>query len=197
MREANRRRIDALDAELLLWPDAFTDIAGDALAGLLHDLDWRRERVRMFGREHLARRLTAFYGEPGVVYRYSGTDHVANGWTPLLARIRRRVEAFTGNAFNCVLANCYRSGDDHMGWHSDDERELGKAPAIASVSFGAVRTFALRHRRTRERLDLELADGSLLLMAGTTQHHWQHALPARRRVAEPRVNLTFRRVLMS
>lgn len=197
MSDRDCQRIDAPDAELLLWPQAFADIAAAALDELIAGLDWHCETVRMFGREHRARRLTAFYGEPGIVYRYSGTDHEAPGWPPLLAHIRGRVEALTANAFNCVLANCYRNGDDRMGYHRDDEPELGRNPAIASVSFGAVRTFALRRRDRRERLDIELADGSLLLMAGPTQHHWQHALPPRRRVVAPRVNLTFRRVLQS
>ncbi len=149
----------------------------------------------MFGRPVRVPRLVAWHGDPVAVYTYSGTEHRPLPWTPVLVRVRRRVEALTGHEFNAVLLNLYRDGRDGMGWHSDDEPELGPEPVVASASFGATRRFCLRHRRRREsRLDLPLGHGSLLLMHGATQRHWLHAVPKTRAPVGPRVNLTFRTV---
>ena len=119
-----------------------------------------------------------------------------NPWTNCLLRLKQVCEAATGQSFNGVLMNHYRDGRDHMGWHSDDEKELGDDPVIASLSFGASRTFKLKHRTHRDLVrDIELSHGSLLVMAGTCQRHWQHSLPRRLRVVEGRINLTFRHIL--
>jgi alkylated DNA repair dioxygenase AlkB len=127
---------------------------------------------------------------------YSGTPHQPLPWTPALELVRERVLGLTGCAFNSVLLNLYRDGRDGMGWHSDDEPELGRDPVIASVSLGAPRRFCLRHRRRKDqRLDVSLGPGSLLLMAGATQHHWVHAVPKTALPVGPRVNLTFRQIL--
>ncbi|GGO83024.1 alkylated DNA repair protein [Marinobacterium nitratireducens] len=186
------------DAELLLYHDF---IAADEqqllLAQLSDEVDWRQDRIRLFGRECLIPRLQQFQGEPELSYRYSGLLLTASPWHPRVADLRRRLAQLEPTPFNCVLLNLYRDGDDSMGWHSDDEPELGTDPVIASLSLGAARDFVLRHRQdpTQAKLTLRLEPGSLLLMRGPTQHHWQHALPRRRRVSAPRINLTFRRIL--
>ncbi|HNC76938.1 MAG TPA: alpha-ketoglutarate-dependent dioxygenase AlkB, partial [Pseudomonadales bacterium] len=157
-------------------------------------IPWRQDEITLFGKRHRLPRLQAWYGDPGASYRYSGLLLQPTPWQPLLNEIRRQVETLTGLRFNSALANLYRDGNDAMGWHSDDEAELGVDPAIASVSFGASRRFLLRHRRRKDppRIEILLTDGSLLLMAGPLQTHWHHALPRSRGVSEPRINLTFR-----
>lgn len=159
------------------------------------EIDWRQEEVVIFGRPRLVPRLVAWHGEPGARYTYSGTPHKPLPWTPVLEQVRRRVQELSGRHFNAVLLNLYRDGRDGMGWHSDDEAELGPEPAIASVSLGATRRFCLRHRRRKEmRAELSLPHGSLLLMSGATQRHWVHAVPKTAVRTGERINLTFRRV---
>lgn len=163
---------------------------------LLEDLPWEQPRVRVFGREHPAPRLQSWHGDPDAVYRYSGLTLRPLPWTRELGRIAERIEAVTGHRFNSVLANLYRDGRDSMGWHADDERELGPSPRVASVSLGAERDFALRRRGARRQaLTLALRDNELLLMEPGLQEGWQHSLPRRLRIKAPRVNLTFRQVL--
>jgi alkylated DNA repair dioxygenase AlkB len=164
----------------------------EVLARLVAETAWREETVTVYGKRHLQPRLSAWYGQAG--YRYSGLSLAPQAWTPLLAAIRSAVEEATGQHFNSVLLNYYRNGQDSMGMHSDDEAELGPEPVIASVSFGAVRTFVMRHKRNKQTLKLDLPAGSLLLMAGKTQANWQHGINKSARVKEPRVNLTFRSV---
>jgi alkylated DNA repair dioxygenase AlkB len=134
--------------------------------------------------------LTAWHGDAS--YTYSGLRLEPQPFTPLQREIKTAVEAASGHRFNSVLLNYYRDGADSMGMHSDDEAELGPNPAIASVSFGASRTFILRHKRTKQTIKVDLTSGSLLLMAGPTQHHWQHGINKSARPLGPRVNLTFR-----
>jgi len=138
-------------------------------------------------------RLLAWYGDPEARYRYSGLEHQPLPWTPLLAEIRTRVQEACGRPFNAVLLNYYRDGNDSMGWHSDDEPELGRDPLIASLNLGGTRRFDLRRKgTTRIGHSLELGDGSLLVMGGQTQHHWQHQVAKTRKPVAPRINLTFR-----
>jgi len=163
--------------------------------GLLHGLPWQVHRVRMFGREIDSPRRSCWIGDPDAVYRYSGVRHEPHPWPSLLLPLRERLAGETGVPFNSVLANLYRDGRDSMGWHSDDEPELGERPLIASLSLGATRRFVLRHRRDPSRKHtLQLPDGSLLLMRGDTQAQWRHALPRTARPIGPRINLTFRRI---
>ena len=171
--------------------------ASSLQAHLACTLDWQQHRLKLFGRECLTPRLCAWHGDPDARYGYSGQTLEPLPWNDPLAALRRRLETALDCAFNSVLANLYRDGADSMGWHSDDERELGAEPLIASLSLGAPRRFLLRHRRQREldTLQLELGHGSLLVMAGATQRCWRHSLPKTRRPVGPRVNLTFRRVL--
>jgi len=184
------------DGEARLWPAAFgPEEASRLFDALRTGIRWRQEEVTIFGQRRLVPRLVAWHGDPGASYRYSGTDHHPEPWTPALERVRAKVRELSGVEFNAVLLNLYRDGRDGMGWHADDEPELGRDPVIASVSLGAPRRFCLRHRRRKDlKLDLELPHGSLLVMAGPMQHHWVHALPKTRRPVGERINLTFRRV---
>ena len=141
-------------------------------------------------------RLVAWYGDPGASYTSSGTAHDPLAWTPELAFLRAKAQALTGFFFNGVLLNLYRDGRDGMGWHSDNEPELGSEPAVASISFGAERRFRLKHRRRKtETTDLTLKDGSLLLMYGATQQNWLHSVPKTAAPTGERINLSFRRIL--
>jgi alkylated DNA repair dioxygenase AlkB len=175
------------------WLDSDpTFLAGPARDALWHhllaDIDWRQER----GRFGPTPRLTAWHADDGITYRYSGITHIATPWTPPLWQLKERLQSVLRAPFNSVLLNRYRDGRDSMGWHADDEPELGVNPVIASISLGAVRRFRLRHTASRETIALDLADGSLLVMAGTTQHHWQHSLAKTAKLCGERINLTFR-----
>lgn len=162
-------------------------------------VDWSQPRVRVFGKSHPVPRMLAFFGDAGIGYGYSGLRHEARPWPAPLAAIRERLRRDLGEDFNCVLVNWYRSGADSMGFHSDDERELGPRPCIASISLGAPRRFVLRPKKgvPGEKRVYDLPGGSLLVMAGPTQHCWQHALPRQRSAEQGRVNLTFRKVKSS
>ena len=187
----------ALQDGRLVYTPGFLDARdADALmADLVRDVPWRRDEVRMFGRVHTAPRLTAWFGDLGASYRYSGTTYDPLPWIPALDALRARLVARVPNvAWNAVLVNRYRDGRDHMGWHADDEPELGPDPWVASISLGTARTFQLKPRIGGERVDLELEHGSLLLMAPPTQRHWKHRLPKRLRIQGERLNLTFRSV---
>jgi len=170
--------------------------AGEALAllaTLRDEIVWERHRIRLFGREHDVPRLSCWIGDVDAHYRYSGSDFVPRPWTPTLAMLRARIEEACGARFNSVLANRYRDGRDSMGWHSDDEAELGAEPVIASLSLGAQRRFLLRHRRDPVlRWEAALPNGSLLVMHGPTQANYRHQLPKTARPVGERINLTFR-----
>ena len=189
-------------AELLFDPAFLPPVEAVALlAQLTADVTWEQRAIRIFGQEIPQPRLTAWYGDAEARYTYSGLAWEPRPWLPALHALRQRLEAATGHRFNSVLLNLYRDGRDSMGWHADDEPELGPAPAIASLSLGATRRFRLRPSRTQARAGLapapfgiDLPGGSLLLMRGPTQQHWQHALPKTARPVAPRLNLTFRLV---
>ena len=194
--ETDAQSITLPDADLTFWHDVDLGIDPDALlAELVVECDWRQDSVTLFGKTHPQPRLCAWYGE--AAYRYSGLTLQPAPWTRRLAQIRDRVETVTGHAYNSVLLNYYRDQQDCMGMHSDDEPELGPRPAIASLSLGALRDFRLKHRSRRDldTVKLPLPSGSLLLMAGDTQHHWRHGIARQKRHCAPRINLTFRRIL--
>ena len=180
----------------LLYDAAFLPPAeADALlAQLTAGAAWEQRTIRIFGEALPQPRLTAWYGDPAARYTYSGLTWEPRPWLPALLALHHHLEAATGTSFNSVLLNLYRTGHDSMGWHADDEPELGPAPVIASLSLGATRRFRLRPRPglTHPPLGLDLPHGSLLLMRGSTQQHWQHALPKTARPVGPRLNLTFR-----
>jgi alkylated DNA repair dioxygenase AlkB len=162
----------------------------EVMQRLLEETAWREETVVVYGKRHLQPRLTAWHGD--AAYTYSGLRLAPVPFTPLLQVIRAAVEQATGHRFNSVLLNYYRNERDSMGMHSDDEPELGPEPAIASLSFGATRTFVLRHKASKRAVRLSLEAGSLLLMAGKLQQNWLHGINKLTRPTGPRLNLTFR-----
>lgn len=184
------------DGGLLLYYESWlsTAEARDAFEELRRETAWKSESIRIAGKLIPVPRLTAWYGDPEAVYTYSGVRNEPLPWTTRLAELRERASAAASAPLNSVLLNYYRKGRDSMGWHADDERELGKNPVIASLSLGASRRFLLRHEKKRGKsISLVLVDGSLLVMAGATQHHYRHAVPKEDDAGE-RINLTFRRV---
>lgn len=189
-------QLELPDADVRVWPQALTAAEADSLfASLRARIQWQAEDIVIFGQRRRVPRLVAWHGDPGTGYTYSGTMHEPQPWTPELRRLLDRVQALTGHPYNSVLLNLYRDGNDGMGWHADDEPELGRNPVIASVSLGATRRFKLRHRRLRDvTATLELAHGDVLLMAGTTQHTYVHAVPKTARAVGERINLTLRRI---
>jgi alkylated DNA repair dioxygenase AlkB len=166
-------------------------VPGGFQDALREGLDWRQEHIRIFGRTHPVPRLVAYYGEHP--YTYSGVEHPARSLPELLLPLRARAEEAAGFRFNSVLCNLYRDGRDSMGWHRDNEPEIDPR-CIASLSFGAARRFKLRRRRDARVVDVELGDGSLLLMIDC-QEHWEHAVPKTSRAVGARINLTFRRTV--
>lgn len=181
------------DGELAMLPRLpLAASTADVMAQLIADTPWRSEIVTVYGKQHLQPRLTAAYGD--APYTYSGLTIHPLPWTPLLLSIKAAVEDACTCTFNSVLLNYYRDERDSMGMHSDDERELGRNPAVASVSFGATRTFILRHKASKQTIRLDLIDGCLLLMAGALQHHWQHGINKLTKSTGARINLTFRSI---
>jgi alkylated DNA repair dioxygenase AlkB len=181
------------DADLRLAPYWLSQQEADTLLATLREtIPWETHHIRLFGREVASPRLSCWIGDPGTAYTYSRTRFEPHPWPPALAALRGRVEQACAARFNSVLANLYRDGADSMGWHSDDEPELGPQPVIASLSLGAERRFLLRRRDgAGKSVGLPLPHGSLLRMAGDTQRRYAHALP-KTRAAGARINLTFR-----
>ena len=166
-------------------------------AALRDGTRWRQEDIRIFGRKRRQPRLTAWHGDAGAVYSYSGIRLDPEPWSADLAAVKARVEAISGVRFNSVLLNYYRDGQDSMGWHSDDEPELGENPLIGSVSLGATRRFRMQHKADSSlQMAWDLPGGSYLEMGGATQRHWRHCVPkvASKAGVGPRINLTFRRI---
>lgn len=161
---------------------------------LLSTIDWQPDQAVIFGKTIVTKRKVAWYAEKPFPYRYSGTTKVALPWTEELRLIKELAEKHSGHFYNSCLLNLYHSGEEGMAWHSDGETELKKDGAIASLSFGAERKFSFKHKQTKERIDLLLEHGSLMVMKGVTQTHWLHRLPPTKKVIHPRVNLTFRQM---
>ena len=159
---------------------------------LMRELPWEQPNLKMFGKEIPVPRLLAFMGS--APYEYSGVTHAPAGWHPIVKVILDAIEAKTGRAFNSCLANLYRSGQDGVGWHSDDEASLGPEPVIASVSLGATREFVVRPKNAGPRWSADLHDGDLLVMSGDSQNAYRHCVPKTERLVGPRINLTFRLV---
>lgn len=181
--------------EILYWPNWLADNeASKLLEELSSTLPWLQRQLKMFGKVVAEPRLSAWIGDPGAKYTYSGRAHAPTPWLPALEVLRTRLEKQLGQTLNSVLANLYRNERDSMGWHADDERELGTNPTIVSVSLGQTRRFWLKHAAA-ETIRLELGHGSLLVMRGSTQHHWKHSVPKETSHREPRINLTFRHIL--
>jgi len=188
-------RVELGDGAWLDWWPEFLRGKRPQLAELVGELPLRADTFSLFGRTVAVPRLVAWIGDPDCRYRYSGQTYEPTPWTPLLARLRMALAERIGLPWNAVLVNYYRDGRDSVGWHADDERELGPGPddvAIASLSFGSARRFVMRHRATGERREWTLGDGSLLVMRGRTQRLWRHALPKTAAPVGPRLNLSFR-----
>lgn len=181
------------DAELTLWPGWLnTAAAGILQSRLIADLAWRQEQIRIYGKTVNIPRKQVWMGEPHCSYQYSGVRFTPQLWHPAVQQLCKEISAVISQPLNCVLLNFYADGQDHMGWHADNEPELGVEPVIASLSIGATRRFDLQHRTLGLQLQLQLDNGSLLLMAGACQQHWQHRLPKQSKVEAARLNLTFR-----
>jgi len=191
------RVLPVADAELVLWQDVDFGDEKALLKQLIEETPWRREQVTVWGKTHMQPRLIAWYGDDAQSYSYSGITLSALPWTPALLRMKEKVETLCQSSFNSVLVNYYRDHRDGMGFHSDDEPELGPAPVIASVTIGAARHLVLKHklRKDLENVKILLPSGSVLLMKGATQKNWKHGVPKLTKPCGPRVNLTFRRIL--
>jgi len=159
---------------------------------LFDTIPWKQDEVVMFGKKIITKRKVAWYADAGIAYTYAGVKKSGLQWTESLLEIKQKVEAITGATYNACLLNLYHEGEEGMGWHRDNEKEIVAESSIASLSFGAVRKFAFKHATTNERLDIELAHGSLLDMKGEIQAHWYHSLPKTTRIKQLRINLTFR-----
>lgn len=166
------------------------------LESFLSEIAWKQNKIKMFGKVYDEPRLTAWYGDEGVRYKYSGIQLEPLPWNPLLNKLRLLVNKAAKTSFNSALLNYYRNGQDSMGYHQDNEPELGKNPTIASLTFGAERTFQMKHITdpSLKRKDIPLTSGSLLIMAGATQHHWKHQIPKTKKPIGPRLNITFREI---
>lgn len=195
--KSNKIIYDLPDADLIFYESFFTKEEADlAYHTLMKETKWAQEEITIYGKTHLTPRLTAWYGDPGKTYQFSGTKLHPYPWTSELLFIKEKVESESNTYFNSVLLNLYRTGQDSVGWHRDNEKEFGENPVIASVSFGETRPFQLRHKFKKEisRLEIPLSHGSLLLMQGKTQHFWEHQIPKTAKNISPRINLTFRQI---
>ena len=162
---------------------------------LLNKVEWRRDEVVIFGKRILTKRKVAWYGDKPFQYTYSNTTKLALPWIDDLLELKEIVEKESAETYNSCLLNLYHDGSEAMGWHSDDEQDLKKHSAIASMSFGAERKFSFKHKMTKESVSLILQQGSLLVMKGETQAHWLHSLPPTKKIIQPRINLTFRTIV--
>jgi alkylated DNA repair dioxygenase AlkB len=184
------------DGSALLIPDFLSPDASDAiLQELLTTEPWESQSLHMYGKMVSEPRLSTWHAEPHVTYTYSGALRTPIAWTPTLLALREACERHTAHTFNGLLVNQYRNGNDHLGWHADDELSNGPEPLIASLSFGAERRFYLRHRETNQTVSTQLPHGSLLVMSGLSQKCWLHRVAKEPHVTQPRINLTFRHLL--
>nr|WP_321412018.1 alpha-ketoglutarate-dependent dioxygenase AlkB [uncultured Allomuricauda sp.] len=161
---------------------------------LLNTIPWEHDVVHMFGKRIVTKRKVAWFGDKPFEYTYSNSTKRALFWTPELMELKKLTESLSMETYNSCLLNVYHSGEEGMGWHSDNEKELKQEGAIASLSFGAERKFVFKHKSTKEKVELWLGHGSLLVMKGETQTHWLHRLPPTKKVRTPRINLTFRTI---
>ncbi|MBJ6368909.1 alpha-ketoglutarate-dependent dioxygenase AlkB family protein [Snuella sedimenti] len=162
---------------------------------LLKTVEWKHDAAVIFGKKIITKRKVAWYGDKPFEYTYSKTTKLALPWTKELLELKAMIEDMTGETFNSCLLNLYHDGKEGMAWHSDDEKDLKKNGAIASLSLGAERFFAFKHKETKEKIKIALVSGSLLVMKGTTQKYWLHRLPPTKVVLNARINLTFRTII--
>lgn len=181
------------NGEYIYIPDFYSrEKANNFLKAFIEVIEWNQESMNMYGKQVLFPRLTAWYGENDKPYSFSGITLQPKPWSKELLEIKKDIEPLSKVVFNSVLLNRYRDGKDSISWHTDAEKELGENPVIASVNFGAERVFQLRHMETKEKIEIVLKHGSLLIMQGELQHYWQHQVPKTKKVNSERINLTFR-----
>lgn len=187
-------QFDLPDAEIVYYPSFFEkEEANHLFEKLKTEIPWQQDDITVFGKTYPQPRLTALFGNEGKPYSYSNIVMKPHAWNALLMFIKNKVEEVCNENFTTVLLNYYRDGKDSNGWHADNEKELGRNPVIASVSFGAERSFHLQHNSIKEqKLKINLEHGSLLIMKGTTQHFWKHQIPKTAKPVGSRINLTFR-----
>ncbi len=191
----NREQILPRDGEAIYHSPVFSEgESAEILSSLLAEIPWQSDEVVMFGKRIVTARQVAWFADDQVPYSYSGTTRTAHPWSPRLTDLREKAEQLTGTTYNSCLLNLYHHGEEGMGWHSDDEKAIVPGSSIASLSFGAERKFAFKHKQTKEAVSLLLENGSLLDMRGETQRHWLHQLPKTKKISTPRVNLTFRMI---
>ena len=184
---------DLQDAEIQYYPNFFdTTTADDLFLKLQKEIIWQQDDIMVYGKTYAQPRLTSLYGNQGKPYGYSNIVMQPHNWSPLLMYIKNEIETICEENFTTVLLNNYRNGKDSNGWHADNEKELGRNPIIASVSFGAERVFQLKHNSLDLKQNIILHHGSLLIMQGTTQHFWKHQIPKTAKPISERINLTFR-----
>ena len=188
--------LSGLPGEAYYFPDFFSeDESQHYCASLEKEVEWEQTPIKIYGKEVMQPRLTAWYGDAEAQYTYSGKINLPLPWLPVLQSLREKVEQQCNTTFNSVLLNLYRNGQDSMGWHRDNEAELGIRPTIASLSFGANRDFIIRpYKKVSPRIVLPLKSGSLLVMKDQMQMYWEHALPKRITCKSARINLTFRKI---
>lgn len=192
--QVTNSHVPLADGELWYYPTFFEKTEADQLLQQLVDqIAWRQDVIKLYGKTIPLPRLSAWYGNDDKPYTYSGISLTPTPWTPNLQLIKARIEAVVGVQFTSVLLNRYRDGKDYIGWHTDAEKELGQNPVIGSVNFGATRRFQLRRIDNHAvKHELTLEHGTLLVMSGATQHHWQHQVPKTAASIGERINLTFR-----
>jgi alkylated DNA repair dioxygenase AlkB len=191
--QCQQQQFNLPDARLMLWQHWLAPAySAELMQQLQRELPWAQDSIMMFGKQVKIPRQQVWMGDAHCSYRYSGTTFHPKPWHPLVQQLANNVSQFLQQPFNCVLLNLYASGEQHMGWHADNEVELGHDPSIASVSLGVSRRFELKHRIEPWQLALDLTPGSLLLMAAGCQQQWLHRLPKQSRVQQSRLNLTFR-----
>lgn len=161
----------------------------------LNTIPWKSSKIKVFGKTYDTPRREAYFANKGKNYSYSGKSLVVNAWDEELIKLRDQLSEILGGDFNACLLNLYRDGQDSNGWHADNEKELGKNPIIASLSFGVTRKFQLKHCKNGEKYDFNLSHGSLIVMGGELQHFWKHQIPKQKKIADARINLTFRKVV--
>lgn len=188
-------KLDLPDSDISYFPHFFSsEKASDYFKVLKSETEWQQDTITLYGKTYPQPRLTALYGDNEKHYTYSGITMFPKPFSSTLLEIKSKIEVVSETKYNIVLLNLYRHGNDSIGWHSDDEKELGKNPNIASVSFGAERMFHLKHNKEKISFKIKLENGSLLLMKGATQHFWKHQIPKSKKINQLRINLTFRRI---
>jgi alkylated DNA repair dioxygenase AlkB len=184
------------DLEIDLYQDEILEQNKDLwFQSCLHDLNWETGFIKIFGKTHQIPRLQAWYADNEIEYTYSGKKLQRHNWNNLLLEIKEKIENITSFKFNSVLANLYRDGNDSMGLHSDDEKELGKKPVIASLSLGETREIYFKHKNKKLNLIIPQASGQLIVMHGKTQEYWKHEIKKTKKIKKPRINLTFRNII--